>query len=131
MDNVAAITSHLSEKFRQDSRYEFKSGDYLSNFMVGTDTLDSILPDLFAEDGRLKDIGDNINLSDQERQVLAEAFKNADKNKELMKLYTPEEKFLAIDCLKARIPELEEYNTWYEKVIKTNRFFIVILLIMR
>lgn len=41
------------------------------------------------------------------------------KNKELMKLYTPEEKFLAIDCLKARIPELEEYNTWYEKVIKT------------
>lgn len=79
-EDALRITSHLSEEFRQDSRYEFKSGDYLSNFMVGTDTLDSILPDLFAEDGRLKGIGDNINLSDQERQVLAEAFKNADKD---------------------------------------------------
>ena len=32
-------------------------------------------------------------------------------NKELIKLYNPEEKFLAIDCLKAMIPELEEYDT--------------------
>lgn len=34
-------------------------------------------------------------------------------------LYTPEEKFIAIDALKAIIPTLEEYNTWYGKVKKT------------
>ena len=34
-------------------------------------------------------------------------------------LYTPEEKIIAVDALKARIPELEEYNTWYGKVQKT------------
>lgn len=33
------------------------------------------------------------------------------KGKVIMELYTPEEKFLAIDCLKAIIPTLEEYNT--------------------
>ena len=36
----------------------------------------------------------------------------------ITELYTPEEKFLAIDALKAIIPTLEEYNTWYEKVKK-------------
>ena len=34
-------------------------------------------------------------------------------------LYTPEEKFIAIDALKAMIPSLEEYNTWYAKIQKT------------
>jgi hypothetical protein len=34
-------------------------------------------------------------------------------------LYSPEEKLVAIDAFKARIPELEEYNTWYGKIQKT------------
>ena len=42
-----------------------------------------------------------------------------DKNgKKLEMLYTPEEKMFAIDCLKVRIPELEEYKTWYSKIQK-------------
>ena len=44
---------------------------------------------------------------------------NDKKNHIVIDLYTPEEKFLAIDCLKAIIPTLEEYNTWYEKIQKT------------
>ena len=36
--------------------------------------------------------------------------------KPVIKVYNPEEKFLAIDCLKAKIPELEEYQAWYDKV---------------
>ena len=40
-----------------------------------------------------------------------------DKNgNEITKIYNPEEKFLAIDALKAVLPELDEYDTWYAKV---------------
>ena len=35
---------------------------------------------------------------------------------EVTKIYNPEEKFLAIDALKAVIPELDEYDAWYAKV---------------
>ncbi len=31
-------------------------------------------------------------------------------------LYTPEEKFIAVDTLKAMLPTLELYQTWYDKV---------------
>ena len=31
-------------------------------------------------------------------------------------LYTPEEKFIAVDTLKAMLPTLEHYQTWYDKV---------------
>lgn len=31
-------------------------------------------------------------------------------------LYTPEEKFIAVDALKAMLPTLEHYQTWYDKV---------------
>lgn len=41
------------------------------------------------------------------------------KGKVAVELYTPEEKFLAIDCLKAIIPTFDLYNTWREKVKKT------------
>jgi hypothetical protein len=84
MEDVYGITSHLSEKFRQDSRYEFKSGDWFSNFMVGTGELQTLLPKMFSEDGDLnfKAIADKINLTDKERQILADAFKNVDKTVE-------------------------------------------------
>ena len=81
MEDVYGITSHLSEKFRQDSRYEFKSGDWFSNFMVGTGELQTLLPKMFSEDGdpNFKAIADKINLTDKERQILADAFRNVDK----------------------------------------------------
>lgn len=34
----------------------------------------------------------------------------------LITLYTPEEKFIAVDVLKAMLPTLEVYQTWYDKV---------------
>lgn len=37
---------------------------------------------------------------------------------EVTKVYNPEEKFLAIDALKAVLPELDEYDSWYAKVQK-------------
>lgn len=36
----------------------------------------------------------------------------------IITLYSPEEKFVAIDALKAIIPFLEPYQTWYDKVKK-------------
>ena len=33
-------------------------------------------------------------------------------------VYTPEEKLIAVDALKTIIPDLEAYQTWYDKVIK-------------
>jgi hypothetical protein len=37
---------------------------------------------------------------------------------EVAKIYNPEEKFIAIDALKAMLSELDEYDTWYAKVQK-------------
>lgn len=42
----------------------------------------------------------------------------SDQNNIITKVYTPEEKFLAIDVLKAILPTLELYQTWYDKVTK-------------
>ena len=42
-----------------------------------------------------------------------------DAGAELTTLYTPEEKLIAIDTLKAMLPTLQEYETWYDKVTKT------------
>ena len=86
MEDVLNITSHLSESFRQDSRYEFKSGDYFSNFMIGTGELDSIMPRLFSPNGDLRQYGDNINLPDDVRGVLAKAFENTEKEIEAGKM---------------------------------------------
>ena len=36
----------------------------------------------------------------------------------ITKLYTPEEKFIAVDTLKAMLPTLELFQTWYDKVIR-------------
>ena len=38
---------------------------------------------------------------------------------EILTLYTPEEKLVAVDSLKALIPTLELRQTWYDKVTKT------------
>lgn len=39
-------------------------------------------------------------------------------NIEFLKLYTPEEKLIAVDTFKALIPTLEQRKTWYDKVMK-------------
>ena len=78
-ESVLNITSHMSEKFRQDSRYEFKSGDWFSNFMVGTGELDSMMPRLFSPNGDLRDYVSGIELPDDVRAVLSKAFENIDK----------------------------------------------------
>ena len=79
MEDSLNITSHLSEAFRQDSRYEFKSGDYFSNFMVGTGELDTIMPRLFSPNGDLRHYGKNIGLPEDVMAVLAKAFEDAGK----------------------------------------------------
>ena len=84
MEDAYSLAAHLSDEFRQDSRYEFKSGDWFSNFMVGTGNLQTLLPKMFSEDGdeNFKAIADKINLSDKERKILADAFRDADKTVE-------------------------------------------------
>ena len=47
-------------------------------------------------------------------EIISIKFTSAD----TIKLYTPEEKLLAIDTLKAMLPILQEYETWYEKVTR-------------
>lgn len=79
IEDVLSITSHMSEQFRQDSRYEFKSGDYFTNYMVGTGQVDTLFARMFSENGDLKELGMKVNLSDKEREVLKNAFKNTDK----------------------------------------------------
>lgn len=37
---------------------------------------------------------------------------------EFLKLYTPEEKLIAVDTFKALVPTLEQRKTWYDKVMK-------------
>ena len=75
-EDVYMLTSHLSQKFRQDSRYEFKSGDWFSNYYVGTGVLDPLLPRLFSDQGDLKDIGDSLSIPDDIKAVLKNNFKD-------------------------------------------------------
>ena len=81
-EDVYSLTSYLSKKFRQDSRYEFKSSDWYSNFYVGTGQIDTLLPQLFSPDGNLRDVGANTNLPDEIKAILAEQF--ADANQEIV-----------------------------------------------
>ena len=37
---------------------------------------------------------------------------------DVIKLYTPEDKFIAVDALKAMLSGLDEYDTWYAKIQK-------------
>ena len=78
-DDVAYITSHLTEKFRQDSRYEFKSGDWYSNFLVDTGDIDTILPKIFGENGQYAGWADFINIPDEIKQTIKERIGEADK----------------------------------------------------
>ena len=77
-ESVLNITSHMSEKFRQDSRYEFKSGDWFSNFMVGTGELDSFMPQLFASKD-FRTYMENMDLPDDVKAVLSKAYENVEK----------------------------------------------------
>lgn len=48
-----------------------------------------------------------------------ETYMLKDKNGgDVIKIYNPEEKFIAIDALKAMLSELDEYDSWYAKVQK-------------
>ena len=79
IDSVANITSNISKKFREDSRYEFKSGDWFSNFMVETGEIDTLLPSLFGEHGALNDLGDQINIPEDIKRVIRERIGKHDK----------------------------------------------------
>ena len=77
-EDVYSITSHLTKQFREDSRYEFKSGDWFSNYYVGTGAIDPLLPRMFSPDGDLRELGSKINIPDEIKAKLAEQFKNPD-----------------------------------------------------
>ena len=74
-EDALSITANLSKDFRQDSRYEFKSGDWFSNFMVGTGELDTIMPRLFGVDGDLQSLVPGMDLPEDVVQVLKDNFK--------------------------------------------------------
>ena len=70
MEDLASITSYISKEVREQSAYDFKSGDIFANYYVGTKELDTMIPRLFAQEGDLKDIGDNIKIPENIRQKL-------------------------------------------------------------
>lgn len=69
-----------------------------------------------------------IYLKDNIRQLIQQVVKSSPfevvtlksplSNKEIVKVYTPEEKFIVADVLRAILPTLELYKTWLEKVKK-------------
>ena len=75
-EDVYSLSSHLTQKFREDSRYGFTSGEWFSNFYVGTGALDPMLPEMFGRDGSLRELGAQIQIPDKIRSVLAEQFDN-------------------------------------------------------
>ena len=77
-EDVYTLTSHLSKQFREESRYEFKSSDWYSNFYVGTGNVDPLLPRIFSKDGDLRDWQGSITIPDKIKAVLAEQFANPD-----------------------------------------------------
>ena len=79
-DDVASITANLTKKFREDSRYEFKSGDWYSNLMVDTGDLDTWLPKIFGENGAYNGWVDSINIPDEIKEKIKERIGKADKD---------------------------------------------------
>ena len=79
-DDVASITANLTKKFREDSRYEFKSGDWYSNLMVDTGDLDTWLPKIFGENGAYNGWADSISIPNEIKQKIKERIGKADKD---------------------------------------------------
>lgn len=70
MEDLLGITSYISDDIRKESIYEFKPGDFFSNYYVGTKDLDTVLPRIFGNDGDLKHLGNDIALPDHVKQIL-------------------------------------------------------------
>lgn len=70
MEDLLGITSYISDDIRKESIYEFKPGDFFSNYYVGTKDLDTVLPRIFGNDGDLQHLGADIKLPDHVRQIL-------------------------------------------------------------
>ena len=144
-DNAAFIKNHIVNELDvyTDTKHQTNFFGTLAQFIKGRalyhfvpfDTEDRIciikyssLPDLYQE--IVVSIAEEFNRQNgytrQEiRDRITEIAKTSpietyilkDKNgNEITKIYNPEEKFLAIDALKAVLPELDEYDAWYAKV---------------
>ena len=74
------IVPNLTKKFREDSRYEFKSGDWYSNLMVDTGDLDTWLPKIFGENGKYNGWADSINIPDEIKQKIKDRIGKSDKD---------------------------------------------------
>ena len=132
--NVYTDTKHPTNFF--GTLAQFIKGKALYHF-VPFDTQNSIcmikyssLPDLYQEiivaiaeefNGQngytRQEIRDRVTEIAKTSPVETYILKGKNGN-EITKIYNPEEKFLAIDALKAVLPELDEYDTWYAKVQK-------------
>ena len=75
MEDLLGITSYISDDIRKESVYEFKPGDYYSNYYVGTSGLDTMIPRLFGGDGDLRELGENIDLPDHVKDILYDKLK--------------------------------------------------------
>lgn len=93
-----------------------------------TDTYQNIIKDAYNIIINGNEVTGKPYTKQQVRDIITEIAKSSiidiyvlknEAGKELITLYTPEEKLLAIDTFKAMLPTLEEYETWYEKVKKT------------
>jgi hypothetical protein len=132
--NVYTNTKHptnffgtLAQFIRNKALYHFAPFDRQNSIcMIKYDSL----PDLYQE--IIMAIAEEFNnqngytrqeIRDRVTEIAktspVETYSLKDKNgAEVTKVYNPEEKFLAIDALKAVLPELDEYDSWYAKVQK-------------
>lgn len=96
----------------------------------------SSLPDVYqmiaknifeaVTDGYTNSTGDTVSYTKQQVRNMVEAIAKTNilqvhkvedpAGDEILSLYTPEEKLIAVDALKALIPTLELRQTWYDKV---------------
>ena len=144
-DNTAFIKNHIVNELNvyTDTKHQTNFFGTLAQFIKGRalyhfvpfDTEGSIcmakyssLPDLYQEivvsiaeefnrqNGYTRqEIRDKVTEIAKTSPIETYILKGKNGN-EVTKIYNPEEKFLAIDALKAVLPELDEYDTWYAKV---------------
>ena len=144
-DHAAFIKNHIVNELNvyTDTKHQTNFFGTLAQFIKGRalyhfvpfDTEDSIcmakyssLPDLYQEivvsiaeefnrqNGYTRqEIRDKVTEIAKTSPIETYILKGKNGN-EVTKIYNPEEKFLAIDALKAVLPELDEYDTWYAKV---------------
>lgn len=70
LEDIYQYTNYLSKDFMEEATYSRTSGEALNNFFVGTKDFDTILPEIFRQDGAFNDLLDNLAVPENVKELM-------------------------------------------------------------